>query len=88
MSVACASKVRFMRVIYHWYNQDFAILRNQRLGEDVAKAFSEKACRWMLLSKGPSEQPHIQQLLDKDYHVVATGKDNTLILYQKNEPNK
>ena len=63
--------------------QDFAIGRNQQLRNDIISAFQERQVEWILLSKDSTEQPYIQEILDKDYNIVATQKEKYLFLYKK-----
>lgn len=128
MIVACASKLRYMHILYNSHNtelsdyrkflktipdvgylsfvaynctpniyldlnirpavpyfslQDFAIGRNQQLCKDITCSFQERQVEWILLSKDSTEQPHIHQILDKDYNIVATQHKRHLILYKK-----
>lgn len=128
MTIASASKFRYMYILYNWKNteisnyreflgaisdidyssfvaynctpniyldlnirpavpyfslQDFAIERNVKLGSDIINSFQEKRVRYILLSKDTAERPYIQQILDRDYNIIATQKENGLFLYKK-----
>ena len=63
--------------------QDFAISRNLQLRNDIVSSFQEKQVEWILLSEDDTEQPYIQPILNKYYHIAATQKKGNLFLYKK-----